>query len=113
MNLPDEPIPGQSVKEDGPSEAQLNFLKSLGYTGPTDKLTKAAASKEIDRLKKLPREQRKDPATEKQLNFLKTLGYTGPTNITKAEASKKIEELKAKQEAEKPTGPDEHVPDWL
>jgi hypothetical protein len=91
------------------TEAQLNFLKSLGYTGPTN-ITRQAASKKIDELKKLPRENH--PATEKQISFLRTLGYTGPANISKSEASKKIEELKGKPE-DKPSGPDEHVPDWL
>jgi len=108
MHLPDEPLPAQSVK-DTATEAQLSFLKSLGYTGPAN-ITKEAASKEIDRLKKLPRDNH--PATEKQINFLRTLGYTGPANISKGEASKKIEELKGKAK-DKSSGPDEHVPDWL
>jgi len=109
LNLTHEPVPGQSVSSDAATEAQLNFLKSMGYTGPAD-ITKEAASKEIDRLKKLPRDGH--PATEKQINFLRTLGYTGPANISKGQASKLIEELKGKVD-EKPSGPDEHVPDWL
>lgn len=96
------------------TQAQLQFLQSLGHTESGQNLTKAEASKLIDSLRqqqpsnntnqniKNPEDWNTgdQPATGAQKSYLNTLaneaGEEIDPNVTKAEASEKIETLQKK-----------------
>ena len=109
-----EPKAGQVDNTTPPSEAQLKYLKDLGYKGPTPKTMDDAGNK-IHELKtgtkpkpagqqagkvqesKVVNGGNNTPPSEGQLKYLKSLGYNGPDLKTMAEASAKIDELNGKK----------------
>ena len=105
---------GQVDNTTPPSEAQLKFLKDLGYKGQTPKTMDEAGDK-IHELKtgtkpkptaqqnsnvkesKVVNGGNATPPSEGQLKYLKSLGYDGPDLKTMAEAGAKIDELNDKK----------------
>ena len=75
------------------------FLKWISLLAPSERMARKLAARRQAMLK--------HPASLAQLAFLEALGYEGPVPSTMAEASERIEELKAQAAAKRSDAPGE------